>query len=78
MNVFGLRDSLLGDYQQYIRSFFAFRDWRIKAEVDPHQSEGVLWPDPFIQLNPSFERGRTVDELAAEGVIHQEYMQISC
>jgi hypothetical protein len=72
MNVFGLRDSLIDDYQHYIRSFFAIREERIKAEVDRHLSQGALWPDPFIQLNPAFERGHTVDELVSEGVLHQD------
>lgn len=72
MNVFGLRDSLIDDYQRYIRSFFAIRDERIRAEVDRHLSQGALWPDPFIQLNPAFERGHTIDELVAEGVLHQD------
>ena len=34
MNVFGLRDNLIKDYEQYIRSFFVIRDSRINAEVD--------------------------------------------
>ena len=72
MNVFGLRDNLISDYEQYIKSFFAIRDPRIKTIVDWHLSEGALWPDPLLQLNPSFERGRSIDELVAEGVLHQD------
>jgi hypothetical protein len=53
MNVFVLRDNLIKDYEQYIRSFFVIRDSRINAEVDRHLSEGALWPDPLLQLNPS-------------------------
>jgi ATP-dependent helicase YprA (DUF1998 family) len=72
MNVFGLRDSLIGDYERYIKSFFVIRNPRIKAKVDEHLSQGALWPDPLLQLNPSFERGKSIDELAAEGVLHQD------
>ena len=72
MNVFSLRDNLISDYQQYIRSFFVIRDTRINTEVDRHLSQGALWPDPLIQLNPSFERGKSIDELVSESVLHEQ------
>ena len=72
MNVFGLRDSLIHDYEEYIKSFFVIRDERIKCTVDQHLAEGALWPDPLLQLNPSFERGKSIDELAAEGILRQD------
>ena len=72
MNVFGLRDNLIKDYEQYIRSFFVIKDSRISTEVDRHLTEGALWPDPLLQLNPSFERGKSIDELVAAGVLHEQ------
>lgn len=30
---------------------------------------GVLWPAPILQLNPAYEPGRTLDELAGQGLI---------
>src|SRR5215204_5075448 len=38
--------------------------------------EGLLWPDPLIQLNPSFEAGESIDELVDEGVLHEECARI--
>jgi len=32
----------------------------------------LLWPEPLIQLNPSFESGGTIDELVDEGLLHEE------
>ena len=29
----------------------------------------MLWPDPILQLNPAYESGPTLDDLAAKGVI---------
>jgi ATP-dependent helicase YprA (DUF1998 family) len=72
VNIFTLRDNLIEDYEQYIRSFFVIQDQRIRETVDQHLDEGALWPDPLIQLNPSFERGKTTDQLVAESVLHEQ------
>ncbi|MGQ9590598.1 MAG: DEAD/DEAH box helicase, partial [Planctomycetota bacterium] len=34
-------------------------------------SEGLLWPEPLIQLNPSFAPGETIDELVDRGILHE-------
>ena len=70
MNVFELRQDLLSSYAAYIRSFIQIRDPVIHAKVEAELDSGLLWPETLIQLNPSFEPGRTIDELADEGVLH--------
>lgn len=72
MDVFRLRDKLVGDYQQYVTSFVNIRDGRIRKRVDEELEAGLLWPEPLIQLNPSFEPGGYVDELLGEGLLHAE------
>jgi len=76
MDVFNLRNQLVGDYAEYISSFIYIRDQRIKQYADKILQEGQLWPDPLIQLNPSFEAGKTIHELVAEGLLHHECAQI--
>ena len=76
MNVFKLRDQLINDYASYISSFINNRDEQIKDYVEEQLREGLLWPDPLIQLNPSFEPGCKIDELVDEGVFHEECRQI--
>lgn len=68
MDVFALREQLVTDYGRYAESFLAIRDERIRAHVAERLEAGVLWPDPPLQLNPSYEPGGTVDELVAEGL----------
>ncbi len=71
MDVFDLRDTLVGDYGRYAESFFAIRDERIRDHVAAEGgAAGALWPDPPLQLNPSFEPGGYVDELVDEGLLH--------
>ena len=72
MNVFDLRHALIDDYSTYISSFIHIRDQKIKEYVDHSINQGLLWPDPLIQLNPTFEPGHWVDELVDEGVLHKE------
>ena len=71
MDVFELRNRLIADYQAYVTSFMALRDERIKERVETSLREGRLWPEPRIGLNPSFESGGLVDELVAEGLLHE-------
>lgn len=76
MDVFGLRDRLVDDYSSYIQSFIQICDDRIRDLVDSELKSGLLWPDPLIQLNPSFEPGHRSDELVDEGVLHEECRRI--
>ncbi len=71
MDVFGLRELLVEDYEEFTRSFIAVRDPRIEDVVDRELSEGLLWPESLIQLNPSFKPGSTVDGLVDQGVLHE-------
>lgn len=70
MDVFNLRESLIGDYRFYVESFINIRDERIKRHVDARLNQGDLWPDPLIQLNPRFEPGRPIAELIGEELLH--------
>jgi ATP-dependent helicase YprA (DUF1998 family) len=76
MNVFELRERLIGDYSSYIRSFIRIRDERVGALVTSRLDQGRLWPDPLIQLNPSFQYAGTIDDLVAEGLLHSECTRI--
>lgn len=70
MNILGYRDELITDYSEYVGSFIRLREPRIQAFVAEALRDQALWPDPLIQLNPTFQPGATVDELCDEGVLH--------
>jgi len=76
MDVFELRDRVVNDYAAYIRSFLRIADPDIKEWVEERLEEGRLWPDPLVQLNPSFAPGATVDTLVAQGMLHPECARI--
>jgi len=78
MNIFDFRRRVIADYERYTRSFIQIRDPRLRAFVDEQLQAGVFWPEPLIQLNPSFEPGATVDDLVAEEVLHPECSKVFC
>src|SRR5439155_158633 len=69
MDVFALRNKVVSDYRRYIESFVRIRDSRIDSYVRQEFDSGVLWPDSILQLNPAYEPGPTLDELARRGII---------
>ena len=71
MNAFELRERLVDDYLRYTKSFLHISDERIKAMVDGALSDGAFWPDPLLQLNPTFVPGGTMDELVDQGVLQE-------
>ncbi len=46
MDVFDLRDHVIGDYANYVGSFVRIRDERIRDFVDGELASGALWPEP--------------------------------
>jgi ATP-dependent helicase YprA (DUF1998 family)/very-short-patch-repair endonuclease len=72
MDVFGLRDQLVGDYQAYVSSFINIRDHRVKQAVEGEFRAGTLWPQPLVQLNPSFEPASTIEQLVDRSLLHPE------
>ncbi len=71
--IFDLHSSVLKDYRDFVCSFLLIADERIRDFVDEAlKKESRLWPEPLVQLSPSYASGATVDELADEGVIARE------
>ncbi|WP_333691814.1 DEAD/DEAH box helicase [Chloroflexus sp.] len=71
MTIFTLRERVLADYRDFVRSFLNIADDRARAFVDHAlDAESRLWPDFLLQLSPSYRRTATVDELAQQQVIH--------
>lgn len=76
MNVFELRDRLVRDYRAYTQGFVEIADDRIRGYAQRELDEGLLWPEPLIQLNPSFEPGASIEMLSDESVLHDECRKI--
>ena len=76
MDVFDLRNRLVRDYRSYTRSFIRIRDARIETFVDGILGAEGFWPEPLLQLNPTFRPGGTIDDLVEQGILHRECSSI--
>jgi very-short-patch-repair endonuclease len=72
MDVFALRDRVVDDYQRYVRGFVSVSEPNARRFVEGYFDGGALWPEPLVQLNPSFEPARSVDELVDAGLVHRD------
>jgi hypothetical protein len=76
MDVFDFRNRLIDEYGAYINSFINVQDPRIAQYIQDSLAAGQLWPEPLIQLNPSFEPGEWIDDLVKQGTLHPECSKI--
>jgi hypothetical protein len=76
MDVFKFRNRIIDDYSGYVSSFISIAQPRLREFVDRCFTSGSLWPDPLIQLNPTFKPGGTVDELVRLGVLEHGCSQV--
>jgi ATP-dependent helicase YprA (DUF1998 family)/very-short-patch-repair endonuclease len=76
MNIFDLRQRLVSDYARYTRSFIRIADPTILTKVEAELEAGAFWPEPLLQLNPTFQPGGTIDDLVSDGSLHPECAKI--
>ena len=72
LDVFKLRDDVVGDYRDYLESFVNIQDPGLDAFVREQLAEGSLWPDAYLQLNPSFEQAGSLGAMARSGIIRED------
>lgn len=70
MDAFKLRGEVVANYSDYISSFLNILDDRIKLFLDTKLAEGVLWPEPLLQLSPAYEAAGTIEELVSQNILH--------
>lgn len=75
-NVFQFRDQLIERYGSFSRSFVRIAAPDIRAEVEHQYAQGRYWPEPLVQINPNYQRQGTVQNLAAQGVLHAACAEI--
>ncbi len=76
MNVFDLDQALIGDYSRFARSFTKIRATDIREKVDSLYGRRMFWPAPLISINPHFERGESLENLVAEGVLDPQTAEV--
>ena len=69
LDVFALRDSVVDEYKHFATSFTTIHAEDIRGQVETIYAGERYWPEPLIQLNPSYKRSTDVGALAAKGVL---------
>jgi hypothetical protein len=70
LDVFSLRDSVVDEYKKFATSFTKIFADDIRRQVEAIYAKGRFWPDPLIQINPSFKRGANLEALVSGGALH--------
>jgi ATP-dependent helicase YprA (DUF1998 family) len=76
VDAFGVLDEVLGDYENFVKGFLEIKDDQIRTKVEKEIADGLLWPEPWLALNPAFESGGTVTELVDRQVLHPEAVSV--
>ena len=69
LDVFALRDSVVDEYRRFATSFTAIHAPDVREQVDAIYAGNRYWPEPLIQINPSYKRSTDVGALVANGVL---------
>jgi superfamily II DNA/RNA helicase len=69
LDIFALRDSVIAEYQHFATSFTTIHAPDIKQQVEAIYAQERYWPEPLIQINPSYKRSTDVRSLVKQGVL---------
>src|SRR5690606_40013370 len=76
MDVFALRDPAVGDDQKFATSITTIHAAAIREQVEEIYAAGRFWPDPLLQINPSYKRGLSLETLVANGALDPRTAEI--
>ncbi len=76
MDAFGVLDDVLDDYASFVQGFLNIRDSKVLGKVEREVENGLMWPEPWLALNPAFLPGGTVGELVDRGLLHPTTREI--
>ncbi len=69
MDAFSLRDRIVDEYRSFATSFTSIFAEDIRQQVDSIYAEGRFWPEPLIQINPSYRHSKNVSQLVVSGML---------
>lgn len=76
MDILSFHNKLIENYKRYIQSFLNIKDPGIDKFVESEIHNKKLWPEPLVQFNPTFEKGRKLEKLVDEKLLHAELRNI--
>ncbi|MCA9627618.1 MAG: DEAD/DEAH box helicase, partial [Myxococcales bacterium] len=69
LDIFALRDSVIDEYKRFATSFTTIHSPDIRLQVEAIYAEERYWPEPLIQINPSYKRSTDIQSLVDGGAL---------
>ena len=69
MDVFALRDAVVGEYKEFATSFTTIFAKDIRDQIARIYAEERYWPEPLIQINPNYKRSHSIADLVSAGTL---------
>lgn len=76
MDVFSLRDAVVGEYRNFATSFTTIFAEDLRKQIDAIYADERYWPEPLIQINPNYKRVTTVQKLVDAGELEAVRAQL--
>lgn len=76
LDVFSLRDTVVHEYRNFATSFTTIHATDIREQIEAIYASNRYWPEPLIQINPSYRRTTTVAAQADAGVLRRRTADI--
>src|SRR5581483_7050907 len=76
LDVFSLRDFVVSEYKNFATSFTTIFADDLRQQIEAIYATNRFWPEPLIQINPSYRRTTTVEALAQQGVLRRRTADI--
>lgn len=76
MKAFDIHRHITQQYTNYLRSFTNIKDERIQEKIRNAFALGEFLPKPLIQFNPSYKRGQSLTQLAAQHIVHSDLPKV--
>src|SRR5258705_1805044 len=72
MDILNFHTKLIDNYKSYIQSFLNIKDPGIVKFVDSEIHNKKLWPEPLVQFNPTFEKGKSLQNFIKDRNLNQD------
>src|SRR3954462_3386546 len=76
LDVFALRDSVVDEYKKFATSFTTIHAEDIREQVEAIYAGDRYWPEPLIQINPSYKRTTSIEKLVEANVLDPKCAEI--
>jgi Lhr-like helicase len=69
MDVFSLRDAVVGEYKQFATSFTTIFAEDLRRQIEAIYAQERYWPEPLIQINPRYRSVSTIQKQVDDGLL---------